>query len=233
MMRSNPVQTLLASAMVLGMWAGNVEAQSELTIAVLPFEDRGSYGQDKEVFRALELGIPSILATELAKNPRIRLADQSRLVKAVEAENLGEDARMDAATAGRIGSQAGARYALTGTFADFYGKFRVDARLVDVGSGQIVKVVSNNDLKLQDRADLHRIIQDLSGRISAAAGLPVQQGTPQARERVIPTEALTQYSFGLLSENAGDKGKARDHYQRALTAFPDFVEAREGMQRSR
>jgi len=233
-MRLTPIHALIASVVSVGMSAGNVKAQFEpLTIAVLPFEDRGSYGQDKEVFRALELGIPSILAAELAKNPRVRLADRSRLAKAVESENLGDDARMDAATAGRIGSQAGARYALTGTFADFYGKFRVDARLVDVSNGQIVKVVSNNDPKLQDRADLYRIIQDLSGRVSAAGGLPLPQGTPQARGRIIPTEALTHYSFGLLSENDGDKAKARDHYQRALTAFPDFAEAREGMQRSR
>jgi hypothetical protein len=63
--------------------------------------------------------------------------------------------------------------------------------------------------------------------------LPVQQSNSPAQAHAIPTEAIIQYSFGLLSETDGDKAKARDHYQRALTAFPDFAEAREGMQRSR
>jgi tetratricopeptide (TPR) repeat protein len=47
----------------------------------------------------------------------------------------------------------------------------------------------------------------------------------------VPTDALTQYSLGLFQESQGDKGKAAEHYQRALTTFPNYPEAREGMQR--
>jgi hypothetical protein len=130
-----------------------------------------------------------------------------------------------------VGTQAGARYAVTGNFADFYGKFRLDARVVDVGSGQILKVVSNNDPALQDRADLARIVQDLAGKVVSAAGLPAR--TPAAGAPLAPTEAVTQYSLGLLYESEGDKARAGEHYQRALTAFPNYLEAREGMQRVR
>src|SRR5687768_1245335 len=147
-------------ALAAGVATPAVAQTGTVVIAVLPFEDRGSYGQDKEVFRALELGIPALLVAELGKHPGVRLADRGRVAAAVKAEGLGPDARVDAATAARVGTQAGARYAVTGNFADFYGKFRLDARVVDVGSGQILKVVSNNDPALQDRADLARIVQD-------------------------------------------------------------------------
>ena len=212
--------------------ASSVAAQSgAIAIAVLPFEDRGSYGQDKEVFRALELGIPAALAGELSRHPRVRLADRARLDQALKAQNLGPNARVDAATAAKAGSEAGARYAVTGNFADFYGKFRIDTRIVDVKSGQILKVVSNNEPALQDRAQLSRIIQTLAEKVLATAGLtPSGGGSPG---RLVPTEALTQYSLGLLYENQGDKTKAGEHYQRALTAFPDYAEAREGVQRLR
>jgi TolB-like protein len=212
--------------------ATRAAAQSDaIVIAVLPFHDRGSYGQDKEVFRALELGIPAALAVELAKHPRVRVADRARVAQALKAENLGPDARVDAATAGRVGSEAGARYAVTGNFADFYGKFRIDARIVEVGTGRILKVVSNDDPGLQDRAQLSRIIQALSEKVLATASLPPAGGGSQGS--FVPTEALTQYSLGLLYENQGDKAKAGEHYQRALTAFPDYAEARQGMQRLR
>ena len=63
------------------MTASTAAAQQSgpIVIAVLPFEDRGSYGQDKEVFRALELGIPATLAAELSRHPRVRVADRGRI----------------------------------------------------------------------------------------------------------------------------------------------------------
>jgi TolB-like protein len=214
--------------------ARNAAAQQSgpIVIAVLPFENRGSYGQDKEVFRALELGIPATFAVELSRHPRVQVADRARIGSALQAQKLGPDARLDAATAAKIGSEAGARYAITGNFADFYGKFRIDARVVDVGTGQILKVVSNNEPILQDRAELSRIIQSLAEKALAAINLqPVNAAG--ARGGAVPTDALNQYSLGLLYESQGDKTKAAEHYQRALTTVPDYSEAREGMQRVR
>ena len=226
-MRWSVVWSLLGSFTIVSSAAAQGDA---VALAVLPFEDRGSYGQDKEVFRALELGIPAALAGELSRHPRVRLADRARVRRALKAQNLGPDARLDAATAAKAGAEAGARYAVTGNFADFYGKFRIDARVVDVGSGQILKVVSNTDPALQDRAQLSRIIQVLAEKVLETASLTPAGGS---QARLVPTEALTQYSLGLLYENQGDKTKAGEHYQRALTAFPDYTDAREGMQRLR
>jgi TolB-like protein len=205
-----------------------------VVIAVLPFEDRGSYGQDKEVFRALALGIPATIVNELSGHSELRLANRNRVAQALKSQDLGPNARVDAATAARVAKQAGARYAVTGNFADFYGKFRLDARVVDAESGQILKVVSNNDPKLQDRTDLFRIIQMVAHKVlEEASPAALRSGTPEAEARIIPTEALTQYSLGLLYESQGEKNKAGEHYERALTAFPDYSEAREAMRRVR
>lgn len=203
----------------------------QVVMAVLPFEDRGSYGQDKEVFRALTLGIPATLVSELSEHPELRLADRNQVAQALQSQGLGPNARVDAATAAKVGKQVGARYAVTGNFADFYGKFRLDARVVDTENGQIVKVVSNDDPRLQDRADLFRIIQMVAHRVLAeATGQAPRGGTEPA---IIPTEALSQYSLGLLYESQGDKAKAVEHYQRALSAYPNYPDAAAGMQRVR
>ena len=225
--------TALGTVALLAFAAGPAAAQTrQVVIAVLPFEDRGSYGQDKEVFRALTLGIPSTLVSELNGHPELRMVDRNRVAQAVQSENLGPNARVDAATAARIGKQVGARYAVTGNFADFYGKFRLDARIVDTDNAQIVKVVSNDDPKLQDRADLYRIVQMVAHRVlEEATSRPPQGGNADAEN--IPTEALSQYSLGLLYENRGDKPKASEHYQRALSAYPQYRDAKEGMQRVR
>jgi TolB-like protein len=202
-------------------------------IAILPFQDRGSYGQEKDVFRALRLGIPATIAGELSGHAELRLADPTRVDRALRSQKLEPGARVDAATAARIGKEAGARYAITGSFADFYGRFRLDVRIVDTESGQIVKVVSNDDPKLQDRADLYRIVQAVGHKVLAAASGSRGRSGVETETRVIPTEALTQYSLGLLYESQGDRSKAGQHYNRALSTYPDFPEAREAARRVR
>jgi len=217
--------------MALSLPVDPLPAQTRpVVIAILPFEDRGSYGQDKEVFRALQLGIPATIAGELSGHSELRLADPTRLTQDMREQGVEPTARLDAATAARVGKQAGARYAITGSFADFYGKFRLDARIVDVESGQILKVVSNNDPKLQDRADLYRIVQAVGHKVLGEATASSRE-TQETNPRIIPTEALTHYSLGLLYENQGDDAKASQHYNEALSTFPNYPQAREGVRR--
>jgi TolB-like protein len=212
--------------------APGAAAQSEgARFAVLPFENTGSYGQDKEVFTALELGLPVVLARALDRHPGADVVPAALLNRAMTALSLGPGQRVDAASAAQVGKNTGARYTVTGSFADFYGKFRINARLVDASSGDIVKVVSNEDPKLQDRAQLAAIVQLMAERITAAAGLPAYPAG--AAPAAIPTDALTAYSRGLLHEREGDRARATEFYQNALTAFPQFDEAREGLGRVR
>ena len=205
MRRSGITRSTGWGALAACIVAGVATAQSApVGIAILPFEDRGSYGQDKEVFRALELGIPSALATELSRHPGVRVADQTRVSQAVKGQNLAPNARVDAGTAARVGSQVGVRYSIAGNFADFYGSLRIDARIIETEGAQIIRVVSNSDPGLQDRADLFRIIRALAGKIEQAVNLPPAKSTDAAP---IPTDALTQYSLGLLYESEGDRGR--------------------------
>ena len=177
-------------------------------------------GRTRKSFAALALGIPATLVSELSGHPGAPHGRPQSGAQALEpGESRDPTPRVDAATAAKVGKDLGARYAVTGNFADFYGKFRLDARIVDTESGQILKVVSNDDPKLQDRADLYRIIQIVAHRVlgTATSQSPLGATTPEGEN--IPTEALSQYSLGLLYENQGDKAKAGEHYQRALSAF--------------
>jgi TolB-like protein len=215
----------------LGVMTAAPAQNAPVVVAILPFEDRGSYGQDKEVFRALELGIPATIAAELSGHSELRLAEPNRVARLLENRRTSPLGRLDAATAARIGKEAGARYAITGTFADFYGKFRLEARIVDTESGQILKVVSNQDPSLQDRSNLYRIVQLVGHKVLAEASRSSVGGQSESDARIIPTEALTEYSLGLLYEHRGDSGRAAQHYTRALSAYPNYPEARAGAHR--
>src|SRR4051812_37563703 len=133
-----------------------------------------------------------MLTRSLAEQPGADVVPSARVRETLAGERHGR--RIDATTAAKVGQAVGARWAVTGTFADFYGKFRLSARLVDTQSGQITQVVSNDDPSLQDRAALGAIVRQVAERLASAAGLR-GKGEPGP---AIPADAITSYSRGLL-----------------------------------
>jgi TolB-like protein len=200
-------------------------------IAVLPFENGGSYGKDKEDFDALRKGIAATLIFELARNPAVRLVDREQTQRLLDEQGLAVAERVDAATAAKVGKLVGARYMITGSFIDLYGDFRVDARIINVETGEIMKVV-RSDPSLHDRKDMFRMIESVANRVMADAKLPPLPAG-MAQRAAVPTEALAHYSRALLYEDRGDKAKAIEYYRKALDVFPGYAEANEGLRKAR
>jgi TolB-like protein len=198
-------------------------------IAVLPFTNGGSYGQGKEDFEALERGIAGMMISELSANPAARVVEREQIQRLLEEQNLGAQGRVDASTAAKLGKLVGARYMVMGTFVDFYGDFRVDVRLINTETGEVVKTESER----MQRDHLFDIIRTLSVRLMKDANLPPlqRQASDQRMGRQIPTEALTYYSRALLYQDRGQKEKAVEMFNRALAIFPEYAEAQEGLQR--
>lgn len=200
-------------------------------VAVLSFENGGSYGKDKEDFDALRKGIAAMLISELAQNPNVRLVDRSDVQRLLDEQGAAVAERVDLETATKIGKQLNARYMIAGSFIDLYGDFRVDARIINVETGEIIKVV-RSDPKLRDRRDMARMIQSVAERITVEAKLPpLPAGT--APRPAVPTEALAFFSRALLYQDRGDKAKAVEYYQKALGVFPGYREASEGLKKAR
>ncbi len=200
-------------------------------IAVLPFSNGGSYGQAKEDYDALQRGIAGMLISELARNPAARIVEREQIQQLIGEQNLGAQGRVDSATVARIGKITGARYMVMGTFVDFYGDFRIDVRLVNSETSEIVKTESD---KVQ-RDHLFDLIRTISERLMKDVNLPQleRRASDQRMDRRIPTEALTYYSRALLYQDRGQKDKAVEMYTHALQIFPEYAEAQEGLQRAK
>jgi len=229
-MRSRSLVTLSALAVGFALVAAPAQAQDTRPgIAVLPFDNSGSYGQDKENFDALQKGIAGMLISELAANPAARVVEREQIQSLLEEQNLGAGGRVDPQTAAKIGKLVGARYIITGTFVDFYGDFRVDLRLVNTETSEIIKVESDR----MQRDHLFDIIRSLATRLMKDVNLPPlpKSVSDQRMSRQVPTEALTYYSRALLYQDRGQKDKAIDMYNKALAVFPDYAEAQTGLQR--
>jgi TolB-like protein len=211
--------------------SGAVVAQeSRPGVAVLPFENGGSYGKDREEFDALRRGLAGMLTFELGQHAAIRLVDRAEIQRLLDAQGLAVAERVDAATAAKIGKQAGARFIIAGMFIDLYGDFRVDARIINVETGEILKVV-RSDPKLRDRKDMSRIIQSVADRILEDTKLSALPAGSRPAPAAVPADAIALYSRALLFQDRGDKAKALEFYRKALVVFPEYAAAAEGLRR--
>jgi hypothetical protein len=204
-------------ALLLGGAVSALPAQAAPpTVAILPFRDGGSYGQDRESFDALEVAIPVLLRGLLASSGT-SLVPQDSITAALP----DSGGRLDAAEAAQAGQRVGARYVVTGSFMDHYGRFRLDARVVDVKRSAIVAIVSN-DPALQDRRQLFEMIRTVAQGVARELEL----ATPATSGHVIPTDAITWYGRGLRSREQGETQAAAGFFRRALEADPNFAQAR-------
>ena len=198
-------------------------------IAVFSFSNGGSYGQQKEDYDALERGMAGMLISELGANPALRVVERENIQRLVDEQNLGSSGRVDAQSAARIGKLVGARYAIMGSFIDLYGDFRVDVRVVNVETSEIIKTEKAS----MQREHLFDLVRTLSAALNKDLNLPAlpHQVSEQRMNRQVPTEALTFYSRALLYQDRGQRDKAIEYYNRALSVFPQYTEATEGLRR--
>jgi len=223
-------RTLLGLALAVGFMAPPV-AQGQDTrpgIGVWILENGGSYGQDAEDFEALRIGLQQILMTELARNPAMRVVERSQLNALIAEQDLGAAGRVDPETAARVGRIVGAKFMVLGGFVDWFGDFRLDARIVDCETTEIIVAIGLRER----REELYQLIVDLTGRLTNDVNLPSLDIEAELKEqaREIPVDALTLFSRAVFFEDRGDSERAKEFYTRARNVFPDYTEAAERLQ---
>jgi len=196
-------------------------------IAVMTFENGGSYGQDAEVFDALRVGMQQMLMTELAQNNALRIVDRAQLKSLLEEQDLGASGRVDPNTAARIGKVVGAKYMVFGSFIDFYGDFRVDARIINTETSEFVQAARVRD----KREKLYDLVVELGEQITHNLSLPALPAeVREARaSRDIPAEAVTLYSRALFYQDRGLTDRAIELFRRVQKEFPEMTEATESL----
>jgi TolB-like protein len=216
------------------LWVPSTVRAQEATdtrpgIAVLPFAQGVSTGDDRQDLAALSIGLQQIMITELAQNPDLRVVDRAVLRDLMAEQDLGATGRVDGETAARIGRLVGARYVFTGGFNDIEGVFRLDGRVVDVETSEVIRAEQVTD----QRERLYGIIVDVSNRVMNAVNLPpltpAVRTERESRGTAIPREAVILYSQAQFFQDRGQTERAKELYRRITDEFPRLTEAREAL----
>mgnify|MGYP001822957639 CR=1 FL=1 len=224
------VFALVAFATLPFELAGQDETDLRPGIAVMQFENAGSHGDDAEAedFAALEVGLQIMLTTELSQNGALRLVERSAIQDLLAEQDLAVQGRVDASTAAEIGRLVGARYMVLGSFVDIFEQMRMDARIVDVETGELLRARGIQE----QREEIYQILIDLAAAITEGLELPELDAeiADERREQELPIEAVTLFSRAVRFGDAGRTEQAREMLQRVTNEWPHFEDAQVALQ---
>ncbi len=212
---------------------GVQEVDERPGVAVLPFHNGGSFGGDPWDYEALGLGLQQMLITELSLNSALRLVERSRLREILDELELSRVGVVDPGTAADVGKLVQARYMIVGGFVDADGTMRLDGRIVDVETGEIL---TETAAMIQGaRGKLLEMVVDFGVILTQAANLPPLPRQVVAERRALdyPAEAIQLYSRALRREERGDLEGMAELLRQLTTEFPQHMEGRQMLEQYR
>ncbi len=204
------------------------EAAVGPTVAVLYFD----YGGETAGMGVLKKGLAQMLISDLSEVSGIRLVERTRLEAILAEQDLARKKTIDAKTAARLGKLLGAHFLVLGSYFDLMGTLRVDARMVHVQTGRVVKSVGAEGKDADFIAIEAKVGDALSEAIDAELRSPAIAPTappprkPKERARKRPKKltraTAVRYSAALDLADKGNKVEARKTMKDVVDTAPDF-----------
>lgn len=223
---------LLAILLAAPAAAQKPAADAAPTVAILYFDYEGK----DEQMGMLRKGLAQMLISDLSSLEGVRIVERDRLEAILAEIKLGQTAKIDKATAAKVGKLLGAKYMVLGGYFDLMGALRADARVVEVETGRVVQSVGANgkpdDFMTVEQSLAGSLSDVFSKKLKITAAAPANPtpttGTPAlVRKRPkppakLPMKTALAYSAALAQIDAGQKDKAKDMLADVVKQQPDF-----------
>ncbi len=184
----------------------------EDALAILSFENKTG---DPEL-DWLTAGLPEIMMTDLAQSGGGKIISRNRILDGL-ADRTSENPRhQDCVDAARL---LGASTVLSGSYYKMGDKIRIDARLEDVETGEILfgeKVVGVDPFVLVDSLT-HKIALSLNSQEMMANNIEVSDITSSS------PEAYKYYIIGMENFNKGQYDDAKPDFEKAIKIDSTFA----------
>lgn len=193
-------------------------------IAILYFDN----GSDNAELSRLRKGLADMLISDLSKINMLNVIERARLEEILKEQKLNNSKEFDASTATKVGKLLGVQYILTGAFFDLMGSMRMDARIIDVETGKIIKS-EGIDGQTNTFFDLEKKLV-----VKIASGLNVELNADNKEATETKTSSLSYetsllYSDALDKMDKGENGKAIELLKKVLQKNPDFMPAKKAL----
>lgn len=202
-------------SIIIGIAAITSQAK---TIAVSYFDNTSNDVR----YQALSKGIADMLITDLWRVKGITIVERERLEALLAEIKLGETKYINPQTAQQLGKGLGADAVLTGAFMVLGNQLRIDARLVDVESSEIL-VAEQVTGSVSNFFEVHRGLVLL---LSESLKLSKEQiNQADIRYQPVSLSAVVQYSNAIDYSDQGLDTEAANSLEYALKENPGFLQA--------
>lgn len=200
--------------------AGSVAAVPTIAVidfnafSLIPGEDAAAIGR----------GLASMITTELATRPTVRVVDRQQIEALIQKRQLSVSGRIDESQALQLGQLLGAQYVVVGNVALEPAQARIDLRLLDVSTGAIERA----DRRRGSRDDFLDLVTQIADAFTEDLRLPVVAAPVDV---TIPAAAALAFSRGLDYERRGLSDRAAEMYREAVEIFPRHEAAASALER--
>lgn len=196
------------------------------TVAVLYFDYEGK----NEELGLLRKGLAQMLISDLAGDERYEVVERDRLQALLDELKLNQSKKIDRSTANRMGKLLGARFLVLGGYFDLMGRLRVDARVVEVETGKVVKSIGafaapDEFIEIERKlaGDLSKALADLVGEAPRKPPLGRGRRPTIRRPAKLLLKTALDYSKALDAKDNKDPSGAKKALEAVVAAQPDFA----------
>lgn len=189
-------------------------------IAIIYFDNSGG----DPAMNALKKGLADMMITDLSNIRMLNIVERDKLEAILKEQKLNNSKEFDAGTASKVGKLLGAQIILTGSYFDMFGSIRVDARFIDVETGQILKSdgvegQTTSFFKLQKQLSW-KIIKNLDTKITDDEKKEIEQNE---KSKALSLGDLNEYSKALDLFDNGKKKEALTIASKIEKKYPEFL----------
>jgi DNA-binding winged helix-turn-helix (wHTH) protein/tetratricopeptide (TPR) repeat protein len=191
------------------------------SVAVLGFQNSSGNPQDAW----LSIALSQMLSTELAAGETLRLVSEEDIAGLRASSPWSPSDSLGRSTTSRIGTALNSDWLVLGSYAVAgeagSRKLRLDARLQDAGTGEILAEFAETGSEMDPFAIVSRLGEKMRDRLGVPA---VPEAERPAILASVPAigEAARFYALGLMKLREFDALAAKELFQQAIAIDPDF-----------
>jgi TolB-like protein len=189
------------------------------TLAIMDFTN--SSVTDKADYDPLQQGLATIMIHNLNGATDLRVVERERIQWLLDEQALQRSGAVDQATAVEAGKLLGAQAVLFGGFIVNGRQMWINARLVDVETGEILL----SEQVMSRATDFFEAVEKLSLQVAGAVNSDLAQADLGTRNETRSLDAQMSYWEGLGLLDRGDYRAAYEKFIESLEYDPSFTRA--------
>jgi TolB-like protein len=176
-------------------------------------------------YNPLSKGLADMLITDLSNVESIQIVEREKLQNLISEIKLGDTKYFDPETAQKLGKGLGADIILTGAFLSIEPMMRIDARLIDVGTG---KIIQSNKVE-GPASEFFKLESKLADLIKKELKIKLDKSFTN-KDRSVDFSSIINYSKSIDYSDKGMKREAERILEKTIEENPSFTYASDRLQ---